>query len=139
MIIFGDKELELFTLNRRNASNTQFILRDLDWFRNNEYYSKIQKIRNNDDWIRQASWLKDSPQAKLDMYCPIVMSKMFLLNDAKIYDKFDSDYLFWIDAGISFTVHPGYFTHDKIIQALPKYINKFTFIVFPYDTNLEIH
>jgi hypothetical protein len=67
------------------------------------------------------------------------MSKVFLLNDAKIMDKFDSDYLFWLDAGITNTVHPGYFTHDKVIDKLPNYVNKFSFIAFPYDAESEVH
>jgi hypothetical protein len=67
------------------------------------------------------------------------MSKMFLIHDAKIMDQFDSDYLFWIDAGLTNTVHPGYFTHDKVQEKLTKYFDKFSFICFPYDANTEIH
>ncbi len=67
------------------------------------------------------------------------MSKMFLLNDARIMDKFESDYLFWLDAGISNTVHPGYFTHDKVINKLPNYVKDFLFVAFPYDAENEIH
>jgi FkbM family methyltransferase len=139
MIIFGNEELKSFVMNRRNDKNTQFIVRDLNWFKNNDYYDKIQQIRENEQWYEQAHWLKNSPQAKLCHYNPIVMSKMFLLNDARILDKFNSDYMFWIDAGISFTVHPGYFTHDRVLLKLSKYIHKFTFFMFPYETNSEIH
>jgi len=139
IIIFGDKELESFIWERRQHHNTQFIVRNLDWFKMNDYYDKIQEIRNDPKWYSQANWLMNSPQAKLDMYNPLVMSKMFLLNDAKICDKFNSDYMFWIDAGLSFTVHPGYFTHDMVLPKLPKYISKFTFITFPYETTSEIH
>jgi hypothetical protein len=57
----------------------------------------------------------------------------------QILDKFNSEYLFWIDAGITNTVHPGYFTHDKVLDKLSQYINKFTFITFPYQANTEIH
>jgi hypothetical protein len=64
---------------------------------------------------------------------------MFLLNDARIMDKFNSDYLFWLDAGITNTVHPGYFTHDKVLEKLPKYLKNFTFVAFPYDAETEIH
>jgi hypothetical protein len=67
------------------------------------------------------------------------MSKMFLLHDAKILDKFDSDYLFWIDAGITNTVHQGYFTHDKVLDNLDKLTDKFLFVCFPYETSTEIH
>jgi hypothetical protein len=83
--------------------------------------------------------LKDSTQARLENYNPLVMSKVFLLNDAKILDKFDSEYLFWIDGGLTNTVHPGYFTHDKVLDKLSKYISKFSFICFPYDAENEIH
>jgi hypothetical protein len=139
LIIFGNSELEIFVWERRNPANTQFINRDLSWFKNNEFYDKIQKIRNNPDWFNQVGWLSESTQSKLEMYNPLVMGKMFLLHDAKILDKFNSRYLFWIDAGLTNTVNSGYFTHDKVIDKLPNLINKFTFITFPYETNSEIH
>jgi len=139
MIIFGDEELEKVVFKVRNVNNTQFIRRDLEWFKNNDYFDLIQKIRNNPEWYNLSGWLKDSTQASLEYYNPLVMSKMFLLNDATIMDKFDSDQLFWIDAGITNTVHWGYFTHDKIQNTLSEIINKFTFVAFPYDANNEIH
>ena len=139
LIIFGDSELEKFVWERRDNSNTQFIKKDLSWFKDNEFYDKVQKIRTNPDWYNQTGWLTDSTQSKLEMYNPLVMGKMFLLHDAKILDKFDSEYMFWIDAGLTNTVNSGYFTHDKVINKLPKLINKFTFITFPYETTSEIH
>jgi hypothetical protein len=54
-------------------------------------------------------------------------------------DQFDSEYMFWIDGGLTNTVHPGYFTHDKVLDKLSKYISKFSFICFPYDAEQEIH
>jgi FkbM family methyltransferase len=139
IIIFGDEELQNFVFKNRDSKNTQFVLKPLEWFKNNEYFSLIQKIRTNPDWYNQAGWLKDSTQSSLEMYNPLVMSKMFLLHDAKILDKFDSDYLFWIDAGITNTVHSGYFTHDNVLEKLINKINKFMFICFPYKTTTEIH
>jgi hypothetical protein len=138
MIIFGDSELESFVFERRDRKNTMFITRSQDWFKN-EFYDKIQEIRTNPNWYNQAGWLSESTQAKLDLYNPLVMSKVFLLNDAKIMDSFDSEQMFWIDAGLTNTVHPGYFTHDKVLDKLPKYINKFSFVCFPYEANTEIH
>jgi len=138
-IIFGDKELESFVWKRRNPSNTQFILRDSEWFKTSVPYEKIQEIRNSKDWYGQSGWLPDSTQSKLEMYNPLVMSKMFLLHDAKIVDRFDSDEMYWIDAGITNTVHPGYFTHDKVQEKLKKYFLKFSFVCFPYKADKEIH
>jgi hypothetical protein len=139
LIIFGEKELEEFVWERRDQSNTQFILRDKSWFVENDFYNKIQQIKNNPEWYNQSGWLKESTQGRLDMYNPLVMSKMFLLNDARIFDRFNSEFLFWIDAGLTNTVHPGYFTHDKVLNNLSKYIDKFTFVCFPYDASNEIH
>ena len=139
MIIFGDEELQSFVMKKRKSENTQFITRSVDWFKNNEFYNNIQTIRNNPDWRNLAGWLPESTQAKLEYYNPLVMSKMFLLHDAKIMDRFDSKYLFWLDGGITNTVHPGYFTHDKVFEKLEKYISKFSFICFPYEANNEIH
>ena len=138
LIIFGESELENFVWERRTRQNTQFIVRDQNWFKS-EFYDKIQNIRTNPEWLSQSGWLSESTQAKLEMYNPLVMSKMFLLHDAKLMDQFDSDYLFWIDAGLTNTVHPGYFTHDKVQEKLPKYFDKFSFVCFPYEANTEIH
>jgi hypothetical protein len=139
MIIFGDEELEKFVFNNRRTENTQFVRRELSWFKNNDFYGKIQNIRTNPDWYNQVGWLTDSTQAKLEMYNPLVMSKVYLLHDAKILDKFDSEYMFWIDAGLTNTIHPGYFTHDKVLDKLPQLVKNFHFVCFPYETNSEIH
>ena len=139
LIIFGDEELKKFVSDRRNDSNTQFIVRPLSWFRDNEFFNKIQKIRTQEDWLSRSGWLRESTQARLENYNPLVMSKVFLLNDARIMDRFDSEYMFWIDGGLTNTVHPGYFTHDKVLDKLSKYISKFSFICFPYDAETEIH
>lgn len=139
MIIFGDEELEQFVSIYRNKNNTQFIRRELSWFKNNVFYDKIQNIRTNPDWYNQVGWLSESTQAKLEMYNPLVMSKVYLLHDAKILDKFDSEYMFWIDAGLTNTIHPGYFTSDKVLDKLPQLVNNFHFVCFPYETNTEIH
>ena len=138
MIIYGEKSLGEEVFKVRKKENTLFIERGLDWFKSN-FFDKIQEIRQDSEWYNQAGWLKDSTQASLEMYNPLVMSKPFLLHDAKIFDKFNSEYMFWIDAGITNTVHPGYFTHDNVLDKLTKYINKINFIAFPYKAEKEIH
>jgi hypothetical protein len=120
LIIFGDEELKEFVFKRRSTENTQFITRPLSWFTNSEFFYKIQKIRNDDNWRSRAGWLSESTQARLENYNPLVMSKVFLLHDAKIMDQFNSEYMFWIDGGLTNTVHPGYFTHDKVLDKLSK-------------------
>ena len=72
-IIFGDEDLKKFVYERREEKNTQFIVRDLEWFTNNEFYEPIQNIRTNPSWINQVGWLRDSTQAKLELFNPLVM------------------------------------------------------------------
>lgn len=138
LIIFGESDLKEEVFKFREESNTQFIEKTPDWFKN-EFFNKIQEIRSKPEWFNQATWLKESTQASLEMYNPLVMSKMFLLNDARILSKFNTDLLFWIDAGLTNTVHPGYFTHDKVLDKLQNIVKKFTFIAFPYNAEKEIH
>jgi hypothetical protein len=140
MIIYIEEKYVDFVKERRSDENTSIIVRELDWFKNNgQLYNKVQNIRTNPDWYNQSSWLVDSTQAKLDMYNPLVMSKMFLLNDAVFFDKFNSEYMVWVDGGLTNTVHEGYFWKDKVIDIFGKYLNKFSFVCFPYDGKVEIH
>jgi hypothetical protein len=69
----------------------------------------------------------------------MVMSKMFLLHNAKIYNPFNTEYMFWLDGGITNTVHPGYFSHDKVIEKLEHITDKMLFVCFPYSSSTEIH
>jgi len=41
LIIFGDDELESFVWEHRDKNNTQFVKRDLDWFKSTIPFEKI--------------------------------------------------------------------------------------------------
>ena len=139
-IVYIEPEYEEWVWERRSKDNTAVIVRDLNWFKANEdIYNKIQKIRTNPNWYNQSGWLPDSTQAKLEMYNPLVMSKMFLLNDAALMDPFDSTHMVWVDGALTNTVNEGYFWHDQVLSKLDKYFNKFSFVAFPYDGKVEIH
>jgi O-methyltransferase len=140
MIIFIEGQYKEFVESKRTKENTLIVVRELDWFKNNgDLFNLVQNIRLNPSWYNQSGWLVESTQAKLEMYNPLVMSKMFLMNDASILDPFNSDYMVWIDGALTNTVHEGYFWKDGVIQKLGKYLNKFSFVCFPYDGKVEIH
>ena len=138
LIVFGEESLRETVFNIRTRENTLFIVRDKSWFKN-EFFDKIQEIRKNPDWYNLAGWLKESTQASLEYYNPLVMSKMFLLNDARIIDTFNSEHMYWIDAGLTSTVHKGYFTSDLVIEKISKEVTNFSFVCFPYQAENEIH
>jgi len=143
MYIFCDPSDENFIWEHRSKENTiinKMSLNELrEWF---NFTKLTDEIRQKEEWLSQASWLRESPQATLEGYNPLVMSKMFMLNNVTIWNPFNSDYFFWIDAGITNTVHYGYFTHDKVFDKLPNFINKnkdFVFLTYPYEGGGEIH
>jgi hypothetical protein len=141
LFIYIPEEFESYVRERRDESNTfikVYSLEDLQRLYS-PFWDKTQSIRQNADWLSQATWLPDSPQASLEWYNPIVQSKMFLLNDATIWNPFDTDYFYWLDAGITNTVPSGYLTNDNVLDKLPTYSNPFLFLSYPYEANTEIH
>jgi hypothetical protein len=141
LAIFIDPEIEDIVWDIRDRHNTRVYHHRKEQFSGDffPFYDKVQDIRQKDSWLNQTGWLKDSTQAKLELYNPMVMSKMFLLHNAKVFNPFDSDYYFWLDGGISNTVHPGYFSHDNVIEKIESFVEKFLFVTFPYSTQTEIH
>ncbi len=141
LAIFIDPELEDMVWKIRDRSNTVVYPHPSGFFSGDffPFYDEVQKIRCDPKWLNQVGWLKDSTQAKIPGYNPMVMSKMFLLHNVKIFNPFNSDYFYWLDGGITNTVHPGYFTHDSVIEKIEDCLSKFLFICFPYETSTEIH
>lgn len=143
LYIFIAKADEEFVWLHRSPHNTFVKIMELEefktWF---EGFDQVQKIRNMSEWQNQSGWLSNAPQTKLEYYNPIVMSKMFLLNNVTLTNPFESEYFYWIDAGITNTVHPGYFYHDKVFDNLPAFtdaVDSFTFLTYPYEDGEEIH
>jgi len=141
LAIFIDPEYEDLVWQHRSRDNTVVYHHTKDQFSGGffPFFDKIQQIRTNPQWLNQVGWLPESTQARLEWYNPVVMSKMFLLHNTKVFNPFDSDYYFWLDGGITNTVHPGYFSHDKILDKIESFVNKMLFVCFPYETNTEIH
>lgn len=140
-IVYIDPQLEDIVWECRKKENTTIIYHKKEDFSGNffPFFDKIQEIRNSDQWISQSGWLKDSAQGSMEWYNPMVMSKMFMLHNAKIYNPYKTEFMYWIDGGITNTVHYGYFSKDNILSKLENIINKFLFICFPYEANAEIH
>jgi hypothetical protein len=116
----------------------------LDYIKNlyDPFWNKTQSIRTDPNWYNKTGengWLITSPQATLEYYNPIVQSKMFLLNDAAIWNPFNTEYFVWLDAGITNTVYENYFTIDKALDNIIPYLSEFLFLSYPYDAIDEIH
>ena len=143
MAIWIPRDLEAEVLAIRGNKPTRIYIRELEdfkvWF---PFWNQLQEIRTNPDWYNFAGWLSESPQAALEYYNPMMMCKMFMVNDTAITNPFNSEYFYWIDGGLTSTVSRGYFTHDNVLDKLEEYsdsIQKLTFITYPYESNDEIH
>lgn len=139
MYVYVPKKLVSFVEYHRKGKPTQVIVKELEeysvWF---DFYQDVQRIRKDPTWYNQADWLKKSPQAKLEYYNPVVMSKFFMLNDCVISNSFKSDYFFWIDAGLTNTVAlPTLKNLDRISQYMDK--KNFVMLSYPYENTQEIH
>jgi hypothetical protein len=141
LFIYIPKEYEYLVWEKRTKENTFVKVYELENIKNlySPFWDKTQEIRKNPEWLGQAGWLPDSPQAQLEWYNPIVQSKMFMLNDASIWNPFNTEYFFWLDAGITNTVPHTHLVENNILNKLTEYGNPFLFLSYPYEANTEIH
>jgi hypothetical protein len=144
MCIWIPKDLEEQVKAIRKDKPTKIFIKNIEDFETwNPFFNKIQEIRQNENWLSQAGWLRESPQAALKYYNAMMFTKMFMLNDSSITNPFNSKYLFWIDGGLTNTVGSNYFHHDKVLNNLENYMISnhadFINITYPYESNDEIH
>jgi hypothetical protein len=139
MCVYIEPQYEDFVWKNRDTTQTSVIVRDLDYIRTNfPFYNEVQRIRLDPKWRARAAWLAESPQANLELYNPIVMSKMGMLNDQQILNPFGSEHYLWIDAGLHRTCG-GYLDNPYWISRITSLLEKFLFVCFPYIGSSEIH
>lgn len=141
LFIYVPLELEHLVWEKRSRENTFVKIMSLEDVKRlyNPFWDRTQSVRTNPDWINGAGWLGSSPQASLEWYNPIVQSKMFMMNDASIWNPFDTEYFFWLDAGITNTVPYSHLVENNCLNDLPQHGNPFLFLSYPYDAENEIH
>jgi len=144
LFIYIPQEYEYLVWEKRSRDNTFVKIYELDDVKRlyDPFWDKTQKIRTNPEWLNltgEGGWLPGSPQASLEWYNPIVMSKMFMLHDASIWDPFTTEHFIWLDAGISNTVYENYFSQNRVLDKIIPYLSSFLFLSYPYQATDEIH
>ena len=139
MSVYIEPRHEPFVWQHRSRDNTRVFLRSVESFRTEfPFYDRVQQVRLDPGWRAQAAWLSESPQANLELYNPMVMSKMSMLHDQSIINPFETDHLVWIDAGIASTC--GACLGDpRWVARLAPLMKKFLFLCFPYEGGEEVH
>lgn len=101
-------------------------------------YDRVQSLRASKDWLGRASWLSNSPQAGLDDYNPLVMSKIYMVRDAARNNYFNTSHFLFLDAKHN-CMNPKLMSpkNDHILRA--HMFNKFLLTTFDYTPADEIH
>ena len=144
MFIYIPKEYEYLVWEKRSEENTYVKIWELEDLKllYQPHWDKTQEIRTDPNWYNQTGeggWLKSSPQAVLEWYNPIVQSKMFLVNNATIWNPFNNEYFIWLDAGITNTVYEKFFTEERVLDKILPHLDSFLFLSYPYQATDEIH
>lgn len=139
MSIYIEPRHEEFVWRHRAPQNTRVFAQSTDRLRNAfPFFAEVQKIRRDPAWRARAGWLAESPQANLELYNPLVMSKLGMVHDQSIINPFGTDRFLWVDAGIASTC--GAYLEDPAWPArIRPLLEKFLFLCFPYEGADEIH
>ena len=144
LFIFIEAKYEYLVWEKRSRKNTFVKIFELEDVRRfyDPHWDKTQRIRTNPEWYNmtgEGGWLKTSPQASLEWYNPVVMSKLPMLHDVTIWNPFDTDKFIWLDAGITNTVYEKYFIEHDVLSKIGQFLDPFLFLSYPYDTVDEVH
>lgn len=139
MSIYIEPRYEAFVWEHRRRDNTRIFCRSTETFRSEfPFFDKVQEIRRDPAWRARAGWLAESPQANLELYNPMVMSKMGMLHDQSIINPFGTEHFLWVDAGLAATCG-AYLGDPRWVARIEPLLRKFLFLCFPYEGAGEIH
>lgn len=138
MVVHVDASLEPFVWAHRDRENTQIVRLDKRALEAAPFFAKVQAIRAREAWSGQADWLRESPQARLPHYNPLVLSKLLFLRRAARENRFGTERFFFVDAGLSSTVRGELLHEPSLSSRLAAATRDLLFLAFPYD-GPEIH
>ena len=97
--LYSDVKAMVEEAVENGAGPTRVLLRTLaDVRRGFGYGDAVNAIRSNKQWLAQGGPLvANSPQALLEGFNPLVMSKLRLTRDAARWNPFDTDGFLWLD------------------------------------------
>ena len=141
--VFIPKVYEPFVLEARQGllEKTDINIVELEHIKDiyfTKYWHRVEKIRTDPEWINSTNWLKKTPQCFSEWYNPIVMSKVFFVEDAHNKNIFDSETYIWIDAGITQHI-PKEFVCEDSINNFSDHIKTAAFTAFEYKDHPEVH
>jgi len=139
LLAFVDDAAEATLWKHRDRATTRVHRVTPDTLKRLAVWPLVQQIRLTSAWQQQVGWLADSPQARLEAYNPLVMSKLPWLSSVATANPFGSTHFAWIDAGLGRTV-PGALLQSSLESpAIIEHLQRCLFLCYPYEGNEEIH
>ena len=144
-VVYTSKKIadELFkTMSEETKASTKFVYVTREELSSKwlgpDNYARVQEIRNSEQWTARASWLKNSPQAALKDYNPLVMSKMFMMRDAARRNHWNTSHFVFVDAKHNCR-QPKIMNakNDHILRA--HMFDRFLLTTFDYTPSTEVH
>ena len=140
MHIYAESEMHAQILKWRRGKPTVLHSLNAAMLRETDGFARIQALRQSANWLAQADWLPYSPMADLELYIPLVMSKLHWLAQAAEHGTSDDQYI-WIDAGIHMHLWPGEhrIINEDYFTSLVRKSDKVRLFAKPYESNNEVH
>lgn len=99
MVVYIEEQYRYLVDNNRDVSNTIVRIYEIDKFKTDfAYFSEVSKIRTKPEWYSQTGWLTNSSQATMELYNPMIMTKMKFLYQESVTKPFQNNHYYWIDA-----------------------------------------
>jgi len=139
LVAFVDEAAEAVVWNHRDPATTRVHRLTADILKHSDVWPLVQQIRLTSAWQDQVDWLADSPQARLEAYNPMVMSKLPWLASVAATNPFGSTHFAWIDAGLGRTVSASLLQSALESPVIIEYLQRCLFLCYPYEGHQEIH
>jgi hypothetical protein len=139
MVVYVSREHEPLVWKRRRRDNTRVVHLERHDIEALPFYQGVSAVRTRPEWQAQVPWLRESPQARLAHYAPLVLAKMRFLRDVARDDPFSTAGFFWIDAALSHTVAEHHLLDPALSLRLTSAARDLLFIAYPHHADREIH
>lgn len=100
MVIFVDKDMVDFVKQHRGYQKTKIITQKLEEIPFYKYKERMDSIIETDEYKSKAG-CPDRIECNYSIYSIVQFSKFWWVKEAIRHDYFDSDFYFWMDAGLS--------------------------------------
>ncbi|MCA9521121.1 MAG: hypothetical protein KC609_09115 [Myxococcales bacterium] len=139
LVVYADRVAEALVWKHRNRANTKVIPVSTGELERRSWFPLVERIRKRAEWRSGATWLAESPQARLAHYNPLVFSKLPWLAEVARRNPFGTGSFVWIDAGLAHTVDARKLLDPALPLRLAEATQEPLFAAFPYPDASEIH